>query len=80
MGVWVVLFLALLTFLAWLLKKEYWRDVTDRGTTAPRRHGTPRRGGSGTVATACKGWAAPMRPADSGRMELSDDGGESAHA
>jgi ubiquinol-cytochrome c reductase cytochrome c1 subunit len=26
-GVWVVLFLALLTFLAWLLKKEYWRDV-----------------------------------------------------
>lgn len=27
MGVWVVLFLALLTFLAWLLKKEYWRDV-----------------------------------------------------
>ncbi len=27
MGVWVILFLALLTFLAWLLKKEYWRDV-----------------------------------------------------
>jgi len=27
MGVWVVLFLALFTFLAWLLKKEYWRDV-----------------------------------------------------
>jgi len=26
-GVWVVLFLALLTFLAWMLKKEYWRDV-----------------------------------------------------
>ena len=26
-GVWVMLFLALLTFLAWLLKKEYWRDV-----------------------------------------------------
>jgi ubiquinol-cytochrome c reductase cytochrome c1 subunit len=26
-GVWVVLFLAFLTFLAWLLKKEYWRDV-----------------------------------------------------
>lgn len=26
-GVWVVLFLALLTFLAWLLKQEYWRDV-----------------------------------------------------
>lgn len=26
-GVWVVLFLALLTFLAWLLKKEYWKDV-----------------------------------------------------
>jgi ubiquinol-cytochrome c reductase cytochrome c1 subunit len=26
-GVWVILFLALLTFLAWLLKKEYWRDV-----------------------------------------------------
>lgn len=27
MGVWVVLFLALFTFLAWLLKTEYWRDV-----------------------------------------------------
>jgi len=27
MGVWVILFLAFLTFLAWLLKKEYWRDV-----------------------------------------------------
>ena len=27
LGVWVVLFLALLTFLTWLLKKEYWRDV-----------------------------------------------------
>lgn len=27
LGVWVMLFLALLTFLAWLLKKEYWRDV-----------------------------------------------------
>jgi ubiquinol-cytochrome c reductase cytochrome c1 subunit len=27
MGVWVVLFLAFFTFLAWLLKKEYWRDV-----------------------------------------------------
>jgi ubiquinol-cytochrome c reductase cytochrome c1 subunit len=27
MGVWVVLFLVLLTFLAWLLKHEYWRDV-----------------------------------------------------
>jgi ubiquinol-cytochrome c reductase cytochrome c1 subunit len=27
LGVWVILFLALLTFLAWLLKKEYWRDV-----------------------------------------------------
>lgn len=26
-GVWVILFLAFLTFLAWLLKKEYWRDV-----------------------------------------------------
>lgn len=26
-GVWVVLFLVLLTFLAWLLKNEYWRDV-----------------------------------------------------
>ena len=26
-GVGVVLFLAFLTFLAWLLKKEYWRDV-----------------------------------------------------
>lgn len=27
MGVWVVLFLAALTFLLYLLKKEYWRDV-----------------------------------------------------
>jgi ubiquinol-cytochrome c reductase cytochrome c1 subunit len=27
MGVWVVLFLAVFTFLAWMLKKEYWRDV-----------------------------------------------------
>ncbi|HRQ64878.1 MAG TPA: cytochrome c1 [Xanthomonadaceae bacterium] len=27
MGVWVLLFLALFTFLAWLLKHEYWRDV-----------------------------------------------------
>lgn len=26
-GVWVVLFLALLTFLAYLLKTEYWKDV-----------------------------------------------------
>ncbi|HET6602720.1 MAG TPA: cytochrome c1 [Xanthomonadaceae bacterium] len=26
-GVWVMLFLAVFTFLAWLLKKEYWRDV-----------------------------------------------------
>lgn len=27
LGVWVILFLAVLTFLAWLVKKEYWRDV-----------------------------------------------------
>ena len=27
LGVWGVLFLAFFTFLAWLLKKEYWRDV-----------------------------------------------------
>src|SRR6476661_2227163 len=27
MGVWVILFLAFFTFLAWLLKKEYWKDV-----------------------------------------------------
>ena len=27
LGVWVMLFLVILTFLAWLLKKEYWRDV-----------------------------------------------------
>jgi ubiquinol-cytochrome c reductase cytochrome c1 subunit len=27
MGVWVLLFLSLFTFLAWLLKREYWRDV-----------------------------------------------------
>lgn len=26
-GVWVVLFLAFFTLMAWLLKKEYWRDV-----------------------------------------------------
>ncbi|RZA17819.1 MAG: cytochrome c1 [Lysobacteraceae bacterium] len=26
-GVWVILFLAFFTFIAWLLKKEYWRDV-----------------------------------------------------
>ena len=26
-GVWVLLFLALFTFIAWLLKTEYWRDV-----------------------------------------------------
>lgn len=26
-GVWVLLFLALFTFIAWLLKAEYWRDV-----------------------------------------------------
>lgn len=26
-GVWVLLYLVLFTFLAWLLKKEYWRDV-----------------------------------------------------
>lgn len=26
-GVWVVLFLAFLTFLMWLLNREYWRDV-----------------------------------------------------
>lgn len=29
MGVWVILFLAFFTFLAWLLKTEYWRDVKD---------------------------------------------------
>ena len=27
MGVWVILFLAALTFLAYLLKQEYWKDV-----------------------------------------------------
>jgi len=26
-GIWVVLFLAAFTFLAWLLKREYWRDI-----------------------------------------------------
>ena len=26
-GVWVILFLAFFTFLAWMLKTEYWRDV-----------------------------------------------------
>lgn len=27
LGVWVLLFLSMLTFLAWLLKREFWRDV-----------------------------------------------------
>lgn len=27
LGVWVILFLAFFTFLAWLLKKEFWKDV-----------------------------------------------------
>jgi ubiquinol-cytochrome c reductase cytochrome c1 subunit len=27
LGVWVVLFLLLFTWLAWLMKKEYWKDV-----------------------------------------------------
>lgn len=27
LGVWVILFLTFLSFLAWLLKNEYWRDV-----------------------------------------------------
>jgi ubiquinol-cytochrome c reductase cytochrome c1 subunit len=27
MGVWVVLFLLAFTWLAWLMKKEYWKDV-----------------------------------------------------
>ena len=27
MGIWVVLFLMLLTWLSWLLQKEYWKDV-----------------------------------------------------
>lgn len=27
LGVWVILYLALFTLLAWLLKREYWRDV-----------------------------------------------------
>lgn len=27
LGIWVLLFLAVFTFLAWLLYKEYWRDV-----------------------------------------------------
>lgn len=27
MGIWVLLFLAIFTFFAWLLKREYWRDV-----------------------------------------------------
>jgi ubiquinol-cytochrome c reductase cytochrome c1 subunit len=27
MGVWVIFFLVFLTFLAWMLKNEYWRDV-----------------------------------------------------
>jgi len=26
-GVWVLLYLALFTFIAWLLKHEYWKDV-----------------------------------------------------
>ncbi len=27
MGVWVVLFLLVFTWLAWLLKREFWKDV-----------------------------------------------------
>jgi ubiquinol-cytochrome c reductase cytochrome c1 subunit len=27
LGVWVLLFLSLFTALAWLLKREFWRDV-----------------------------------------------------
>jgi cytochrome c1 len=27
MGIWIVLFLLLLSSFAWLLKKEYWKDV-----------------------------------------------------
>ncbi len=27
LGVWVVLFLLVFTWLAWLLKREYWKDV-----------------------------------------------------
>ena len=27
LGVWVVLFLLLFTWLAWLMQKEYWKDV-----------------------------------------------------
>ena len=27
LGVWVILFLSFFTLMAWLLKKEYWRDV-----------------------------------------------------
>ncbi|MEX0915567.1 MAG: cytochrome c1 [Wenzhouxiangellaceae bacterium] len=27
LGIWVILFLAVFTFLAWLLYKEYWRDI-----------------------------------------------------
>jgi ubiquinol-cytochrome c reductase cytochrome c1 subunit len=27
LGVWVLLFLVVFTFLAWLLYKEYWRDI-----------------------------------------------------
>jgi ubiquinol-cytochrome c reductase cytochrome c1 subunit len=27
LGIWVVLFLLVFTWLAWLLKKEYWKDI-----------------------------------------------------
>jgi ubiquinol-cytochrome c reductase cytochrome c1 subunit len=27
MGIWIVLFLLVLTGFAWLLKREYWKDV-----------------------------------------------------
>jgi ubiquinol-cytochrome c reductase cytochrome c1 subunit len=27
LGIWVVLFLLVFTWLAWLLKKQYWKDV-----------------------------------------------------
>ncbi len=77
MGVWVILFLVFLTFLAWLLKQ---RILAGRALSAARpRTGAPgRRIRAGVAAGGMRtrgrgdrqqGLAASMRPADSGRSE-----------
>src|SRR5690606_29699533 len=40
LGVWVILFLAGFSLLAWLLKEEYWKDVHRPGPTSRRMHVT----------------------------------------